>query len=108
MEWVAAIGPGEIILALTPAINLVIAAAVWKWTGRTKEQIEGQSGQIHRAKEEIRGDLRNGIAETLKQVNSKVDAVSEQVNGEVIPRLDRKRERLERIEAAVDELKGQE
>lgn len=116
MVALAAIGLGEIILALTPAVNLVIAAAVWKWTGRTRQQIEGQgeqikgrldnqSRQLTRAKQEIQGDLRNGVAETLASIHEKVDAVSERVDGEIIPRLDRKRQKIEGIEQTLEEIR---
>lgn len=95
------VGAGEIVLALVPTINLLVLAFVWKLTGKVKGELEGQTNHvtnaIDNAQEAIQTDLKNGI-------RSRVEEIAHTVNDEVIPRLDKKRERLTVVEEKVDKL----
>jgi hypothetical protein len=97
----AEIGMGEVLLALIPTLNLIVMAIVWKLTGKVKNELVGQTEDITEAvtdaKSQIQTDLKNGIRD-------RVDTVVNQVQSEVIPRLDNKQQRLEGIEQQLAEL----
>lgn len=97
----AEVGWGEIALALVPTLNLAVLAIIWKLTGKVQGELTGQtavmSEVVHDAKQEIRDDLKNGIRGELA-------TVVDQVNNEVLPRLDHKRERLDTIEKKIDDV----
>jgi hypothetical protein len=95
------VGGWEVVLALVPTINLMVMAVVWKLTGKIRGELEGQTAHvtnaIENAQETIQTDLKNGI-------RHRVDEIADKVDNEVLPRLDKKRERLEAVESKVDKL----
>lgn len=76
---VGQIGVGDVALALVPTINLLVIAVVYKMTGRTREQLVGQTEQLNEQVESsqqvIQTDLRNGIRDRLDRVERKLDHI---------------------------------
>lgn len=72
----AEIGFGELALALIPTVNIVVLGAVYKLTGKVKDELVGQVGsQVGSAQEAIQTDLRNGIRERLDRVEQKLETM---------------------------------
>lgn len=101
----AEIGMGEVLLALIPTVNLIAMALVYRLTHKTKSELMGEvsdqaetvTDAVSHAQRAVQTDLKNGI-------RNRVDTVIEKVEQEVIPRLDRKKERLDGIESQLAEL----